>query len=86
MDIKSARNTKDLQAISKKKLPNPIYHFIEGGAKFGIPYALSAMAADNWIPHPYRLIVSNPFAIPLAMILSWLSKGEFGAVIILLKP
>ena len=47
MDIKSARNIEDLQAISKKKLPNPIYHFIEGGAKFGIPYALSAMAAIN---------------------------------------
>jgi L-lactate dehydrogenase (cytochrome) len=29
----------------------------KAGAKFGIPYALSAMAADYWIPHPHRLIV-----------------------------
>ena len=29
----------------------------KAGAKFGIPYALSAMAADYWISHPHRLIV-----------------------------
>ncbi|MEZ7880985.1 MAG: hypothetical protein QMC11_12310 [Rhodospirillales bacterium] len=47
MDIKSARNIEDLQAISKKKLPNPIYHFIEGGADDELSLRRNMSAFDD---------------------------------------
>ena len=55
MDIKSARNIEDLQAISKKKLPNPIYHFIEGGADDELSLRRNMSAFDDYSLTPSHL-------------------------------
>ena len=55
MNIKSARNIADLQALSKKRLPKPFYHFIEGGADDEISLRRNISAFDDYVLTPNYL-------------------------------
>jgi len=55
MDISKSRNISDLQALSKKRLPNPMYHFIEGGADDEISLRRNTSAFDDYLLTPNYL-------------------------------
>lgn len=55
MSYKKARNIADLQALSKKRLPTPFYHFIEGGADDEITLRRNVRAFDDYSLTPSYL-------------------------------
>ncbi len=52
MDLNRVRNISDLQAASKKRLPAPMYHFIEGGADDEISLRNNNSAFDTYTITP----------------------------------
>lgn len=55
MNLTNARNIADLQDLAKKRLPKPMYHFIEGGADDEISLRNNVGAFDNYFLTPNYL-------------------------------
>ena len=47
MNLKDCHNFKDFRKLAKKKLPSPIFHYIDGAADDEITYARNTSAFDD---------------------------------------
>ncbi|NQW01440.1 MAG: alpha-hydroxy-acid oxidizing protein [Rhodospirillales bacterium] len=60
MTYKKARNIADLRVLSKKRLPTPMFHFIDGGADDEVSLRRNISAFDDYILTPdYLTDVAN---------------------------
>ena len=47
MNLKNCHNFSDFRKLAKKKLPSPIFHYIDGAADDEITYARNTSAFDD---------------------------------------
>ena len=47
MNLKDCHNFNDFRKLAKKKLPSPIFHYIDGAADDEITYARNTSAFDD---------------------------------------
>ena len=47
MNLKDCHNYSDFRKLAKKKLPSPIFHYIDGAADDEITYARNTSAFDD---------------------------------------
>ena len=47
MNLKDCHNFKDFRKLAKKKLPSPIFHYIDGAADDEVTYARNTSAFDD---------------------------------------
>ena len=47
MNLKNCHNFGDFRKLAKKKLPSPIFHYIDGAADDEITYARNTSAFDD---------------------------------------
>ena len=47
MNLKDCHNFSDFRKLAKKKLPSPIFHYIDGAADDEITYARNTSAFDD---------------------------------------
>ena len=47
MNLKDCHNFADFRKLAKKKLPSPIFHYIDGAADDEITYARNTSAFDD---------------------------------------
>ena len=47
MNLKDCHNFKDFRKLAKKKLPSPIFHYIDGAADDEITYARNTSSFDD---------------------------------------
>ena len=47
MNLKDCHNYSDFRKLAKKRLPSPIYHYIDGAADDEITYARNTSAFDD---------------------------------------
>ena len=47
MNLKNCHNFSDFRKLAKKKLPSPIFHYIDGGADDEITYRRNTSSFDN---------------------------------------
>ena len=67
MNLKDCHNFGDFRKLAKKKLPSPIFHYIDGAADDEITYARNTSAFDDvdLVPNVLRelkmLIFQRPY-------------------------
>ena len=47
MNLKNCHNFSDFRKLAKKKLPSPIFHYIDGAADDEVTYARNTSAFDD---------------------------------------
>ena len=59
MNLKDCHNFADFRKLAKKKLPSPIFHYIDGAADDEVTYARNT--SDGWIISGTKMTNTGPF-------------------------